>query len=200
MSYARQLATRVAPLAGWSYTPEERAGILRATRNGAGLSVRFIDGSRAFIPAGTATVEVRGDHARQVETYRKVQFRLIPGLSDYLACGLQDLQYNENDRACEDEREPEDTGTIYDMPSETFASLRRDYVKFLEDAGADGREFREEHGAELFGSDFHLSRSGHGAGFFDRSPVGRWDGLQELARKAGNRDWDIGGNGKVYVS
>lgn len=54
--------------------------------------------------------------------------------------------------------------------------------------------------ANQAGSDFALSRNGHGAGFFDRCEIGKAsDLLQEAARKAGEAELYRGDDGQLYV-
>ncbi|MGN5375834.1 hypothetical protein [Sphingomonas hankookensis] len=56
MALALQKRTR--GLTAWNHTEQERQDIEQARRNGAGLRIKFRDGSAAFIPTGTAEVRV----------------------------------------------------------------------------------------------------------------------------------------------
>lgn len=199
MSFARQLSARVASLSAFNLTDAETAAILRDTKNQWGRLLLFADGTRALIPTGTATVEIKAERVDVVEDYRRKEFKRLPGLDAYLSTALQDLQYSENDDACTEEREAQDSGTIYDMPPETFASLRNDYDQFVADAGEDFAEWCDIYGADSFGSNFHLNRSGHGCGYWDRNAGELGDRLSQLSDKAGNRDFYFGDNGKVYA-
>ena len=51
---------------------------------------------------------------------------------------------------------------------------------------------------ESAGTDFHLSRNGHGAGFFDRGNAPCFDALQEAARGYGEREASLSRGGWLY--
>jgi len=67
---------------------------------------------------------------------------------------------------------------------ETILDLQEDCVQFLVQVQELYAESFEEFDIpwEQVGSDFHLSRNGHGAGFFDRDYQGLENQLQEMAR------------------
>ena len=58
-THAIRLTLRVLGAVAWAFTPEEQAAIVRRSRNGSGTVYTFADGSRAFIPRGTAQVILR---------------------------------------------------------------------------------------------------------------------------------------------
>lgn len=127
-------------------------------------------------------------------------FTANPGFSDYLAVMLQDLQYSEADNACEDEREARDTGTIYELSDDFVNDELADYTAFIAAAGDDAETFADLCGWDQFGSDFYMSRVGHGVGFSDRTsdPVGgRLDTLAQTMRSEGAY---LGDDGKVYAA
>ena len=127
-------------------------------------------------------------------------FRQHPGFSDYLACMLQDLQYTEADEACTEER---DSGTIYTLPEEPYAASLADWQAFVAAAGDDGEAFADALGWEMLGSDFWLTRVGHGAGFWDRGQgeVGeRLTSLVGHGTKFPNVDPYFGDDGEVWLA
>jgi hypothetical protein len=78
-----------------------------------------------------------------------------------------------------------------DIDPETMEAIDADCVAFLSKADI------SEHGPELAGHDFWLTRNGHGAGFWD----GDWtngDALTELSKEFGNLDPYVGDDGKIY--
>ena len=70
-----------------------------------------------------------------VEHDRKAAFKAEPMLEDFVATALQDLQLSENDEACEEEREANDSGTIYELRGETFDAMAEIVAKFRADCG-----------------------------------------------------------------
>lgn len=59
MTIAESLAYRTAGLSAFNLTAWERGNVVTSRRNQSGRLLVFNDGSRAFIPAGTATVNVK---------------------------------------------------------------------------------------------------------------------------------------------
>ena len=59
MTVAESLARRVAGMSAFNLTAWERGNVVSSRRNQHGRLLVFSDGSRAFIPAGTATVTVK---------------------------------------------------------------------------------------------------------------------------------------------
>lgn len=57
--YATQLARFALGLSAWNMPDRLRAQLKRRTRNQHGTRYTFTDGSAAFVPAGSASVEVR---------------------------------------------------------------------------------------------------------------------------------------------
>jgi len=199
MSIARKLAARTAPLSAWNYTTEERDAIVRRNGNAYGQSVLFIDGTRVFIPSGSPVVNIVTPNVTATEAYRNLDFKMWSGLSDYIATALQDLQYSENDQACEDGRVALDVGTIYDIPAETFAKLRDDYAAFHTAAGVDRDEWIAQFGAESFGSDFHMTRVGHGVGYWDRDAGELGERLTKLCEAYRSEGPYSGDDGRTYA-
>lgn len=115
------------------------------------------------------------------ESEREAAFRANPLIRGFLSTALEDLQFNENETACQEEREARDTGTIYDCPDETFQRAKDECEAFLASARAAPEliecgftlaEFIESSFPfvrEHIGSDLYLERAGHGAGFRDRT-------------------------------
>lgn len=114
------------------------------------------------------------------ETIRRNAFNACPILESYLATALSDLQFSENDNACEDNREARDTGTIYDCPDETFQRAVNDCATFMGamrrwiqraldlEPGEDGLPYGRDHFThDRIGYYFYMQRVGHGVGFTD---------------------------------
>lgn len=107
----------------------------------------------------------------------------------YWATALQDAQFNENDSACEENREPEsiegqpaaEYGDKYRATVETICALAEPYLAGL-NLNKYPRGMGESSLSDAFGSDLYMTAVGHGAGFWD----GDWghigDKLTELAK------------------
>lgn len=134
-----------------------------------------------------------------VENARRDDFRALPGLSDYIATALEDLQHSESDEACLHEREERDTGTIYSLPCVTYSRLKSDYEDFIGKAGNDFREWCDRFGPESFGANFHLTRSGHGAGYWDRGAGELGDRLTSLCDGYRGLELYLGDDGRTYA-
>lgn len=130
-------------------------------------------------------------------------FANLPGLSDFIAVALQDLQYSEADEACEESRPERDTGTIWDVPDETFGAMARAYARFVWHARltlAAATSDPWEYDWDNIGSDAYLTARGHGAGFFDGRAGKYSDRLQRLARQSFGycEGLYFGDDGRVY--
>jgi len=99
------------------------------------------------------------------------------------------------------------TGDLQNPLNENYVAEDLD-PKFLQQCRADCGGFIEKAGAmlagwspEQAGSDFWLTRNGHGAGFWDRDEsLGFNDELSSLAESMGAIDVYVGGDGKLYGS
>lgn len=83
-----------------------------------------------------------------------------------------------------------------------IAEARRDCRAFLKANRADLAEYRELSGRddESAGTDYWLSRNGHGAGFFDRGHDPVFKRLQESARLDGGRECVLYRNRLIFES
>ena len=84
-------------------------------------------------------------------------------------------------------------GSAARFPADSQTRAARDCAAFVQACGplAERALMARGYSATRFGHDFWLSRSGHGAGFFDRSELdasGLGDALQEKARAFGSVD------------
>lgn len=125
--------------------------------------------------------ELGEDTTAEREAARTADFNACPILADFIATMLQDLQYTENDQACEDEREAGDTGTIYDLPEPMYQvckSLCEDFMTAnaaaIEEAldlepGEPGLQYTKHRymNHERIGSTFYMLYVGHGVSFTD---------------------------------
>lgn len=165
---------------------------------------------QAFIKQ-TATRNARRISNREAE--RNSEFNLYPGLSDYIACALQDLQYSESDEACTDGRDARNTGTIYDLHSVTYDKLRDYFVEFLAECaphietvtnaspGDDGFQYcrnceRLTH--DGIGSTYWLAQCGSGVTFTDDGDSPALQALTDYARLHSVETLYFGDDGKVY--
>lgn len=129
---------------------------------------------------------------------RAATFRALPGFEDYLSTMLQDLALTAADDG--DER---DTGTIYTLPESAFVGCKREYEAFVRAAGPDATMFIASQGADQFGSDFYMTRVGHGVGFWDRDAGvcgERLTALVGYGTAFPQIDAYFGDDGLVYVS
>lgn len=88
-----------------------------------------------------------------------------------------------------------------DLAPETEKAMREDCAAFLNENYMLFREVQPDGYAQSMfsaGSDFWLSRCGHGAGYFDGGYGKNSDKLQEIARTWGNIDLYVGDDGLVY--
>lgn len=109
--------------------------------------------------------------------------------------------YNENhyyDEDEEEEREDWDNFTIYDISQDSWSKAKIDCIKFLSkipltmivnlDAGE-------------IGSDFWLTRNGHGAGFWDRGYDDDVEKkLMDSVKQFGTQDLYLGNNNELHLS
>lgn len=151
------------------------------------------------------------------EQERKAAFAANPMAESFLATLLQDAQLSENDSACVEEREPMDSGTIYDCPDSTFNLAMRECQRFRDaitqaivtvpDGALAGLDTDCRYTLEAIGSDLYLERAGHGAGFRDRDI---WSDDSDECRAIGEALSDLvergavesyfGDDGKLYAS
>lgn len=133
--------------------------------------------------------------SREREDARKADFKACPILADFVATMLQDLQYNENDNACEDEREEGDTGTIYTLTDDTYQRCKAYCEAFMADNAADiesaldlepgdaGFLYAKEHMSyERIGSTLYLLAVGHGVSFTDNGDAECLERLNDATR------------------
>lgn len=113
-------------------------------------------------------------------------------LSDYLAAALWS--------SCGDDGEPldEEYGAD-DIAPDTLARMRADCADFVASNTADLAEYAERSPAGSAGHDFWLTRSGHGAGFWDRGLGDLGRRLSDAAKVPGGVDLYIGDDGKVHA-
>ena len=153
------------------------------------------------------------------EASRKEAFRACPILESYTATMLEDAQFHENDSACEDDREPLDTSTIFTLGDSEFAKCRRDCERFMAENADDiaaaidlepgpsddlpydrlGRGFDYDR----IGYYFYMVRVGHGVGFTDDSTphvVPCLERLEAAARAFAHFDVYFGDDGNVYTT
>lgn len=143
------------------------------------------------------------------EDQLKAIYAANPFLSGYLAAMLQDLQMSEADEACTDEREERDSGTIYTLPAETFGQALADCEGFRRVADRDGAltDAAQFMTLEALGSDFHMTRVGHGVGYWERAELkfgnevygNCGDALTAAAELFRNQGGSFGDDGKVYL-
>lgn len=141
---------------------------------------------------------------------RKLDFLHYPGLSDYIACALQNLQYSESDEACMDGSAPRDTGTIYDLHSVTYDKLRANFAAFLADCASDIAAAIDYHPGnnpfaaqavtmERIGSTYWLAQCGSGVTFTDDGDNPALHALADYARAHSVESLYLGDDGKVYL-
>lgn len=138
-----------------------------------------------------------------IERARDLDFKRYPGLSDYIACALQDLQYSETDEACMDGRDARDTGTIYTLATVTYDKLRDYFVAFLADCASDiaaAIDPIEPLAAtmERIGSTYWLAQCGSGVTFTDDGDSPALQALADYARLHSVESLYLGDDGKVY--
>lgn len=133
------------------------------------------------------------------EIARREDFKACPILESYISTLLEDLQFSENDAACEEGREALDTGTIYTLPEAEYQRCKADCIRFYTENLADIEEADElvpgEPGlqytkwrymnADRVGSTFYLSHVGHGINFTDDGDAPCLQRLEEATRKFG---------------
>ncbi len=149
--------------------------------------------------------------SNEIETARKLQFLRNPLLMDFVATALQDLQLSEADQACEDEREPHDSGTVYELNEQTFAKLMAICDRFLSDMPAsidaalklqpqgDGYEYaRNPMTLERIGSTLWLAVTGSGVTFTDDGCAICLAAMAEWASANHIEGLQFGDNGEIY--
>ena len=145
------------------------------------------------------------------ETARNLDFKRYPGLSDYVACALQDLQLSESDESCTDDREERDSGTIYTLTQVTYDAMRDHWVRFATDCAAhievatDYNPGNNPHAAqavtiERIGSTYWLAQCGSGVTFTDDGDAPCLQAMADYASAHSLPSLYFGDNGKVYLS
>lgn len=132
------------------------------------------------------------------EDARKAAFRVCPILCEYLATALTDLQLSDADQACEDEREPMDSGTVYDCPDETFKRAYDECQQFMTVNAAHIETALNELSHDRIGSTFYLSQVGHGVGFTDDGGTECLAQMEVYARNNRCEGLYFGDDGKAY--
>jgi hypothetical protein len=174
--------------------------------------------AHAAAPAPTLTVEqalqpyleqVALDNAAYDEDERQNALAVVredPFTLSYVACMLQDLQITENNDAAQEEREPRDVGTVDSLRTELLADCAADCDGYRAQPGVTealaGASRDYAYTATHAGSDFWLTRVGHGAGFWDRGLGAHGDVLTAACGHGtpyGNLDPVIGDDGLVYL-
>ena len=150
-----------------------------------------------------------------IETRRANDFRACPILEDYIATMLQDLQYQESDMACEEERESHDTGTFYTLSESTYAKCKADCEAFYSEnrdaieaalelvPGEEGFRYGRDYMTyDRVGYYLYMVRVGHGVSFTDDGTPGEANcllRLDEAARSMRGFDAYLGDDGEVYT-
>lgn len=125
------------------------------------------------------------------EEVEEVTEDIATGIDQFVKSYIETLLWASTD----DDGEPlDDKYSDADISEDSLANIKKDAVKFLEDAESliDGN-YR---GA---GHDFFLTRNGHGAGFWDGDWGDNGDALTELSKKFGEQHVYVGDDGKVYA-
>lgn len=128
-----------------------------------------------------------------------------PFVRHYLATMLQDLQNSEQQEAAEGEREPRDAGSVHQLPDQLLADAKADCDGFRAACGPLLAQADQLHGYReaQAGSDFWLTRVGHGAGYWDRGLGQIGQQLTALCGHGtpyGNLDPVLGDDGRVYLA
>ena len=110
----------------------------------------------------------------------------------YLVCGLW--------ASSDDAGEPLDCGRSIDadVSPDVWKQAREDVADFVDLLNREGVAWLEIMTPESLGHDFWLTRSGHGAGFWDRGYGRLGDILTEWAANYGTVDLYVGDDGKVH--
>lgn len=90
-----------------------------------------------------------------------------------------------------------DTGDVLATDAgESAVETCDDFLGYcLAEAPQDVADYERDNGSESFGSDFALSRNGHGSGFFDKG----YDKLQKLAKTFGPNTWQITDDNELEI-
>lgn len=117
------------------------------------------------------------------------------GAAEWLACAWR--EDDDDDNLTDDER-----SRCRGFTREAIAEAKRDCKAFQKAKSADLAAYYELSGRdeESAGTDYWLSRNGHGAGYFDRGYGGPFDRLQERARLDGGRECVLYRNRLVFES
>ena len=123
----------------------------------------------------------------------------------YLECALWAMPSEGEPSDVDFVENPGDGVSIHELPLETLQIAKTVCERFqaenaalLEQAYAQGiRSGHEPHGSA--GHDFHLTRNGHGAGYWDGDyPKEIGDALTVAAKKYGENDLYTGDDGNLY--
>ena len=147
------------------------------------------------------------------EQARRADFAECPILEDYLASMLEDIQFSENDHACEEGREPFDTGTVYTLSDSEYEKHKADCFEFytvnredIETAldlepGEDGLQYANGRymTLERIGYYFYMTRVGHGVTFTDDGDAPCLQRLYEAAQGFGGFDGMVAADEDVYT-
>lgn len=130
----------------------------------------------------------------------------------FLGTMLDDAQAMEVDAACTDEREPLDTGTIYDCPAPTYRAaiaICDQFRRLVEgDQVLNPGAWRGRRSVEtVLGSDLYMEMAGHGVGFRDREWGAEWgedsdtvgEALSTLAGHVGRLETYLDDAGAVWI-
>lgn len=116
-------------------------------------------------------------------------------IADYIECAMwSSLHYP--DPGQDSEPVPLDSvADNDDLSDELVEHVREDVTAFVTANWADVQSLD----AGQVGHDFWLTRSGHGAGFWDRGLGELGDRLTSASKTYGNEDWEIGDDGQIHV-
>lgn len=194
--------------------PEEPREICPDCEGAGGFGERGVCGTCEG--AGSVTAEERESFWQMRESMRKADFRAIPILESYVATLLEDLQHNENESACMEDREPRDSGTVYSLPDSEYQKCKRSCERFMREnaeaiaealelvPGEEGLRYGREYMThDRIGYYFYMERVGHGVSFTDDGTPGEAHCLSRLREAANNFGYCEGGHfgddGRVYI-
>lgn len=149
----------------------------------------------------------------EAEQARNADFNACPILSDFIATMLQDLQFNENDEACTEEREAGDTGTIYTLADDVYQTCKTLCEEFMANnaesiaqaldlvPGDEGLSYTTHRymNYERIGSTFYLLLVGHGVSFTDDGNAPCLQALNEAVRDNRGAQFYFDGDRVYYM-
>lgn len=116
----------------------------------------------------------------------------------YIECAL----WSTNDESTPNGGEPlDDNYGLDDISPECLATIKADCAKFQEENAEDIATWPNcgmSRAEQQAGHDFWLTRSGHGAGFWDGDWPIAGDRLTEASKKYGGFHIYVGDDGKIY--